>query len=124
VNVGPSQRTLAGIMATKDQQRQFDELLTKALVSPCVPLNFAFVENKYLNEAMAVVGLTVPSRRQVSGPLFDRIAEQTESFSMDTIQAMDYPAGASDGWRKKACQGVQGLMNFTVMNHQSAHFCL
>jgi hypothetical protein len=74
-------------------------------------LPFAFVENKYLNEALAVVGLTVPSSRQVSGPLLDRIAEQTDSFSMDKIQAMDYPAGASDGWRKKSCQGGQGLMN-------------
>jgi hypothetical protein len=122
VNVGFSHRTLAGIMATKDQQRQFDELLTKALVTACVP--FASVDNTYLHEALGVVGLTVPSRRQVSESLLDKIAEQTEFFSMDEIQAMDLPAGASDGWRKKSCQGGQGLMNCTVMDHSSAQFCL
>jgi hypothetical protein len=34
------------------------------------------------------------------------------------MAAMDYPAGASDGWRKKYCESGAGLMNFTVMGNQ------
>jgi hypothetical protein len=34
------------------------------------------------------------------------------------ITELDYPFGASDGWRKKACLQGAGLMNFTVCGNQ------
>lgn len=91
--------------------------MAKALVSACVP--FAFIENEFLKKACRVVGLTAPSRRRIAGPLLDKIAAETETLSAVKIQNMLFPAGASDGWRKKTCQGGQGLMNFTIMDDNS-----
>jgi hypothetical protein len=116
--VGKKQQTLHGTVATASQQKQCDLLMTKALVSSCVP--FAFLENEYLQQACSVVRLTAPSRKQASGALLDKIAEETDSWSMEKIKNMQYPAGASDGWRKKTCQGGQGLMNFTILDNSSA----
>jgi hypothetical protein len=110
--------TLHGVFATADQQKQVDLCLTKALVSGCVP--FAFVENTHLQEALAVVGLKAPTRKQVAGRLLDEIAAETEAFSLDKVAAMEHPVGASDGWRKKYCQGGEGMQNFTVMGDRGS----
>lgn len=104
--------------ASEQQQTAFIDSLVKAMATGCIPFNF--MENQYLKDAAACVGVTLPSRKVVAGPLLDKIFEETQTFSTELVAGMDYPAGSSDGWRKKYCEGGAGLMNFVVLGDQGA----
>jgi hypothetical protein len=47
--------------------------------------------------------------------MLDNLANQDKTAMMETIASMDFPAGSSDGWRKKRYQDGAGLMNTTVL---------
>jgi hypothetical protein len=76
---------------------------------------FNFVENGYLEQAFAALGVKPLTRYQISVPMLDNLASQDKTAMMETIASMDFPAGSSDGWRKKSCQDGAGLMNTTVL---------
>jgi hypothetical protein len=52
--------------------------------------------------------------------MLDELDADNVATLQESIQAMDYPAGSSDGWRKKSCMSGAGLMNFTVMGNSGA----
>jgi hypothetical protein len=55
--------------------------------------------------------------------MLDNLASQDKKAMMQNISSMDFPAGSSDGWRKKSCQ--DDLMNTTVATRvRSATACL
>jgi hypothetical protein len=76
---------------------------------------FNFVENGYLEQAFAALGVKPLTRYQISGPMLDNLASQDKTAMMETIASMDVPAGSRDSWRKKSCQDGAGLMNTTVL---------
>jgi hypothetical protein len=108
---------------TKEQEEDFKMCLVKAMVTSCIAFNFA--ENGYLAKALAILGMTPLTRKQVAGTYLDQIAAGEQEWSRKAIESMEYPPGASDGWRKKYCVSGAGLMNFTVMgdNGMLAIFC-
>jgi hypothetical protein len=101
--------------ATDAQAEEFKLNLVKAMAVSCIPFNFA--SNEYLHRAMAVVGISPISRKQVAGKYLDGIAADEIVLTRDTIEAMDFPSTASDGWRQKYCADGASLMNFTVMGN-------
>jgi hypothetical protein len=46
------------------------------------------LENEYLQQACSVIVLTSPSRKQALGALLDKIAQETDSWSMEKIENM------------------------------------
>jgi hypothetical protein len=57
------------------------------------------------------------TRKKVSGKMLDDLDADNIALLQESIQTMDYPAGSSDGWRKKNCMKGAGLMNMTVMGN-------
>jgi hypothetical protein len=86
------------------------------MVASCIAFNF--VENGYLRKAFSALGMSAMSRKEVSGKRLQQLSQQGQSNMRAQIASMDFPAGASDGWRKKCCESGAGLMNFTVMGNQ------
>jgi hypothetical protein len=76
------------------------------------------VENGYLRKAFLALGISAMSRKEVSGKRLQQLSQQGQSNMRAQIAAMDFPAGASDGWRKKYCESGAGLINFTVMGSE------
>jgi hypothetical protein len=74
----------------------------------------------YLKEAARALGVELPGRRALAGPILDRVFEESQCFTKESIGNMDYPCSASDGWRKKYCEGGASLVNFTVMGNEGA----
>jgi hypothetical protein len=101
---------------THDQEQAFKQLFMKALVTSCISFNF--VENGYLVKAFKVLGMSGLTRKEVSGPLLDQLAEENAELASASLAEADFIAGSSDGWRKKTCEGGSGLMDFTVMGSQ------
>jgi hypothetical protein len=102
--------------AAKNQSEEFNKELLKAIVTGGV--SFAFVENEHLRKAAKIVGVDLPSRKQLSGGMLDALFEDTQLVTRASISNMEFPAGASDGWRKKYAQQGDSLMNFTVMGNE------
>jgi hypothetical protein len=100
---------------TRSQEREFKDNFFKAMVTSCIAFNF--VENEYLRKAFASLGMTAMSRQEVSGKRLKALTQRDQQDMRSQIDSMDYPAGSSDGWRKKYCEGGAGLMNFTVMGN-------
>jgi hypothetical protein len=98
---------------TKEQEQQFKMYLVKAMITSCIAFNFA--DNEYLAKALGVLGMSPLTRKKVAGPYLDQIAAGEQDWSSKAIESMEYPPGASDGWRKKYCVSGAGLMNFEVM---------
>jgi hypothetical protein len=73
-----------------------------------------------LKEAAGALGIELPGRQALAGPILDRVFDESRSFTRDSILNMEYPCGASDGWRKKYCEGGKSLMNLTVMGNEGA----
>jgi hypothetical protein len=104
--------------ASAQQKEAFIDGLVKAMATSCI--SFTFMENSYLKEAARALGVELPGRRALAGPILDRVFEESQCFTKESIGNMDYPCGASDGWRKKYCEGGASLMNFTVMGNEGA----
>jgi hypothetical protein len=88
------------------------------MVSSCISFNF--IENEHLGNAFAKLGMKPLTRKKVSGKMLDELDTDNIATLQESIQTMDYPAGSSDGWRKKSCMSGAGLMNFTVMGNSGA----
>jgi hypothetical protein len=54
------------------------------------------------------------------GKYLDELTEESKMFSKLSVALMDFPHGASDGWRKKYCNQGAGLMNSAVMGNSGA----
>lgn len=93
-------------------------LFFKAMVTGCISFNF--VENDYFRQALASLGMPPLTRKQVAGQYLDALSQDDGAEMKESIAKMDYPAGSSDGWRKKYCASGAGLMNFTVMGDAGA----
>jgi hypothetical protein len=109
------QSELQNFMMTPDQIFQFCRLFVKGMVTACVP--FTFVMNSFIQEALGMLGVKL-NRKDVAGPLLDAICKEQEGWDRSMIADLDYPFGASDGWRKKSCLQGAGLTNFTVCGNQ------
>jgi hypothetical protein len=104
--------------ANAQQTEAFIDGLVKAMATSCIP--FTFMENSYLKEAARALGVELPGRRALAGPILDKVFEESQCFTKESIGNMDHSCGASDGWRKKYCEGGASLMNFTVMGNEGA----
>jgi hypothetical protein len=80
---------------------------------------FNFVENEYLRKAFASLGMTLMTRKEVSGRRLRDLTAKDKLNMRKQIDSTDCPVGSSDGWRKKYCESGAGLMNFTVMGNTS-----
>jgi hypothetical protein len=121
VLAGRKRQAVQAFGVTAKQEEEFKENFFKAMVTSCVAFNF--VENEYLRKAFASLGMAPMTRKEVSGR---RLQDLTQKDRLDTrtlINSMDYPAGSSDGWRKKYCESGAGLMNFTVMGDTGNDLC-
>lgn len=76
---------LTTFTTTAHQQEAFIEALVKAIITANVP--FTFIENEHLQTAASIVGVCLPSRKVVAGPLLDRIFDGSQDESLDTLQA-------------------------------------
>jgi hypothetical protein len=103
---------------TPGQDGAFKKEFVKAMVSSCISSNF--VENQDLGNAFAKLGMKPLTRKKVSGKMLDELDVDNIALLQESIQNIDYPAGSSDGWRKKNCMSGAGLMNFTVMGNSGA----
>ena len=83
------------------------------MVTSCIPFNF--VEKSYIKKALGVFGVSPLTRRQISGRMLDDLEADIQAAMATDVASLDYPAGSSDGWRKKFCQDGAGLMNFCVL---------
>ena len=104
---------------TEEQVKQFKVCLVKAMITSCIPFNFA--DNEYLGKALEVLGMAPLTRKQVAGPYLDEITAGEQLWSRQAIKDMEYPAGASDGWHKRYCVSQAGLVNFTIMGDNGTH---
>jgi hypothetical protein len=110
-----TQSKLRSFMMTPDQIFQWCTLFVKGMVTACVP--FTFVMNTHIQSALGMLGIKL-NRKDVAGPLLDAICEEQKDWDRSMVADLDYPFGASDGWRKKTCLQGAGLMNFTVCGNQ------
>jgi hypothetical protein len=78
------------------------------------------MENSYSKEAAGSLGIELPGQRALASPILVRAFDEQCCFTNDSILNMDYPCCASDGWRKKCCEGEVSLRNFTVMGNEGA----
>jgi hypothetical protein len=95
--------SMAQIAAHAQQEEAFIDGLVKPMATSCIP--FTCMENSYLKAAAGALGIELPGRRALAGPILDRVFDESRCFTRDSILNMEYPCGASDGWRKKYCEG-------------------
>lgn len=76
--------TLRGFTATRSQQDVFSENIVKAIITANLP--FSFIENEYLVKAAASVGVTLPSRKQLAGPVLDKVFEESQDFTLASLE--------------------------------------
>ena len=91
---------------TPEQEKQYKVHLVNSMITSCIAFNYA--DNEYLGKALAIVGMAPLTRKQVASPYLNTIAAGEQSWSREAIEGMDYPPGASDGWRKRFVSVVQG----------------
>ena len=115
-----STNTMHTFAASAAQQKEFNRLLAKACITGCVPFNF--MENEQLQAAAKVVGVKLPSRKTLAGPLLDSIFEEVQLGTVASMANMPYIDASSDGWRKKHCEQGAGLMNFVALGLEGALF--
>jgi hypothetical protein len=48
------------------------------------------MENSYLKEAAGALGIELPSRRALAGPILDRMFDESRCFTKNRILNMDY----------------------------------
>jgi hypothetical protein len=109
---------MAQFAANAMEKDLFIDWLVKVMATSCIP--FTFMENSYLREAAGALGVELPGRRALAGPILDRVFDESRCFTKNSISNMDFPCGASDGWRKKCCEGVASQMHFTVVGNEGA----
>jgi hypothetical protein len=107
--------SMAQFAANARQKEAVIDGLVKAKSALGIPLTF--MENRYLKEAAGALGIELPGRQALARPIQDRVFDESCCFTKDSMLNMDLPCGASDGWRKKHCEGGASLMNFTVMGN-------
>jgi hypothetical protein len=117
-------KTMHNFTPSKNQAEVFNQELLKAIVTSGV--SFAFVESSHLVKAAKAVGVELPSRKTMSGGMLDTLFDDTQLATRQSIADMDFPAGASDGWRNKYAQQGDSLMNLTGVGNegQHQHVCL
>jgi hypothetical protein len=71
-----------------------------------------------MKKAAKMVGIDLPSRKTLSGGMLDSLFDDTQLATKQSIADMGFPAGASDGWRKKYAQQGDSLMNLVVMGNE------
>jgi hypothetical protein len=108
--------TLQSFTISKSQSEAFKTEILKAIITGGV--SFAFVENEHMKKAAKMVGIDLPSRKALSGSMIHALFDDTQRATKQSIADMDFPAGASDGWRKKYAQQGDSLMNFVVMGNE------
>jgi hypothetical protein len=91
-------RQVQRFSVTTEQERQFKMHPVKAMITSSISFNFAV--NDYLTKALASLGMQPLGRKQVAGPFLDAIAAGEKTRSREAIAGIEYPPGASDGWRK------------------------
>jgi hypothetical protein len=113
-----NQTTLQQFMMNPDQCHEFCKLIVKGMVTGCVP--FAFAGNTFIQQALAMIGVSL-SAKDVAGRFLDEICAEQTGFDRAMLTSMNFVCGATDGWRKKSCLSGAGLMNFCVMGNQGAY---
>ena len=58
--------------------------MVKAVITSNLP--FSSIENDYLVKAAATVGIKLPNRKQLAGPILDRIYEETQDFTLEALE--------------------------------------
>jgi hypothetical protein len=87
--------SMAQFPANAQQKEAFIDGLVKAMATSCIP--FTFMENSYLKEAADALGIELPGRRALAGPILNRAFDESRCFTRDSILNMEYHCGASDG---------------------------
>lgn len=100
-------------MTTPQQNESFVRNLVMACITGCIP--FTFVENPYLKEAAKVIGVTLPSRKQLSTTVLDNAFKDIKTADADLLAKLRYFDASSDGWRKKYCEQGVSLTNFCAL---------
>jgi hypothetical protein len=93
--------TISHHFVSHTAQQQFVHRFVRALITGCIPL--IYIENKDLQAACAAVGVTLPSRKVVSGRILDSMFNDVQTSNSDTLKQLQLFDAASDGWRKKYC---------------------
>ena len=71
--------------ATHTQQKQFKEMVFKAMVTSCIP--FDFVENSYIKKAFGVFGVSPLTRKQISGRMLDDLEADTQAATATDVRS-------------------------------------
>jgi hypothetical protein len=58
---------------------------------------YPLMENNYLKEAAGALGIELPGRRALAGPILDRVFDGSRCFTRDSILNLEHPGDASDG---------------------------
>lgn len=86
-------------MTTPQQNESFVRSLVMACITGCIP--FTFMENPHLKEAAKVIGVTLPSRKQLSTTVLDKAFKDIKTADQELLAKLRYFDASSDGWRKK-----------------------
>jgi hypothetical protein len=105
-------------VVTPAQEAAFKSLFFKSIVTSNIAFNY--LENQQVKDCFKLMGMKPPTRRQAAGKYLDELTEESKMFSKLSVALMDFPHGASDGWRKKYCNQGAGLMNSAVMGNSGA----
>lgn len=107
-------------MPRAPQADKFVECLVKAMVTGNVPFNF--IENKHFIEACGCVGITLPTRRQLSNTLIPKLAQQANVSNKATLADALLVDASSDGWKSSNCENGAALNNIVALVFDRAYF--
>ena len=108
-----TQGNLQGICATATQQDQFTTAFARWIFQGGVSFNLA--EHQALKDALAVVGLQPPTRRQLAGPLLQAEAARVRSEVQRDLALEQLIQLATDGWRRKSVDRGCPLINVMAL---------
>lgn len=49
-------------------------------------LPFSFIENEYLVKAAATIGVALPSRKVLAGPVLDKVFKESQDFTLESLE--------------------------------------
>jgi hypothetical protein len=104
------QNTIARFTTDARTKIAFNRLLSSWFISTFTPAQR--IEHLDLKNALSLVGITPPSRKELLGAQLDALYRSTKSSVINSLRAHTYVSVTMDGWKKRAAE--QGAPLVTV----------
>jgi hypothetical protein len=115
-----AQRTVHSFAVASTQKEAFTQEIVKAIVTGNIP--FTFIENSHFLKACNVMGISLPSRKVLADTWIPRLAQEAEVATKEILSKEHFVDASSDGWRKKACEQGDALLNVMALTLSRADF--